>query len=220
MSYSKVLVTGLKIGYGETRFIQPIIGGHMADDTVLEPTEDLDDTDDSDEETDGTDDELQSGDDLAAQALEEAGQAPARVAPAKAMNSAALGETLQALQNVIERNADELDRIKEEMGVQRQALKNVFENDSQLSEATTEAATVTAKVKERKSQIQNSPEILQYKTKIGELSEQKKEIEEALNNHLLNLFQITGTKTFDTLSGKQREFSVKASLKGRKPERE
>jgi len=190
----------------------------MADDQVLDQTDEVEETDEDPEE-----EELQSGDDLAADALEEAGQTAAPSAPkasSKAMDPSKLGETLQALQNVIERNADELDRIKEEMGVQREALKNVFENDSQLSEATTEAATVTAKVKERKSQIQNSPEILQYKTKIGELSEQKKEVEEALNNHLLNLFQITGTKTFDTLSGKQREFTVKASLKGRKPERE
>lgn len=156
-----------------------------------------------------------SGDDLAAAALEEVGQdSPAETAkPATNLNSAQLGETLQALQNVIERNADELDRIKEEMHIQREALKNVFDNDNQLSSANEEAAAVTAKVKERKSQIQNSPEIVQYKAKIGELTEQKKEIEEALNNHLLNLFQITGTKTFDTMSGRQREFSVRASLK-------
>jgi uncharacterized UPF0160 family protein len=165
------------------------------------------------------DNTLQSGDDLAAAALSESDDsttaAPAASTPSP-MNSAALADTLQSLQNVIERNADELDRIKEEMQIQREALKNVFENDAQLSEVTAEAATVTNKVKERKSQIQNSPEILQYKTKIGELTEQKKEIEEALNNHLLNLFQITGTKTFDTMSGRQREFSVRASLKGNK----
>ncbi len=162
---------------------------------------------------------LQSGDDLAAAALSEAEEtetATPTTSVMPSMNSAALADTLQSLQNVIERNADELDRIKEEMQIQREALKNVFENDSQLSEVTAEAATVTNKVKERKSQIQNSPEILQYKTKIGELTEQKKEIEEALNNHLLNLFQITGTKTFDTMSGRQREFSVRASLKGNK----
>jgi len=162
---------------------------------------------------------LQSGDDLAAAALSEAEEtetAAPTLSVSPSMNSAALADTLQSLQNVIERNADELDRIKEEMQIQREALKNVFENDAQLSEVTAEAATVTNKVKERKSQIQNSPEILQYKTKIGELTEQKKEIEEALNNHLLNLFQITGTKTFDTMSGRQREFSVRASLKGNK----
>jgi len=159
---------------------------------------------------------LQSGDDLAAAALSEASQASPSSFTNPTINSAALAETLTSLQNVIERNADELDRIKEEMQIQREALKNVFENDAQLSEVSQEAAAVTQKVKERKSQIQTSPEILQYKTKIGELTEQKKEVEEALNNHLLNLFQITGTKTFDTMSGRQREFSVRASLKGNK----
>lgn len=155
-------------------------------------------------------DDLQTGDDLAAAAL----------ASATAKTPGDLGEALQSLQNVIERNADELDRIKEEMHVQREALKNVFENDAQLSEAEEEATAVTQKIKARKSQIQAGPEILQYKTKIGELNEQKKEIEEALNNHLINLFQITGTKTFDTLSGRQREFSLRASLKGTKKSEE
>lgn len=187
----------------------------MADDITLDPN-DIDDTVTNDME----DTDLQSGDDLAAAALSEAGQSSTSSPAKPSMNSAAIAETLQSLQNVIERNADELDRIKEEMGIQREALKNVFENDTQLNEATQEATAITQKVKERKSQIQNSPEILQYKTKIGELSEQKKEIEEALNNHLLNLFQLTGVKTFDTLSGKQREFSVRASLKGRKAEKE
>ncbi len=171
------------------------------------------------------DTDLQTGDDLAAEALAEAGEDiyESTVSPtnsAASINPGALADTLQSLQNVIERNADELDRIKEEMHVQRDALKSVFENDAQLSEATQEAVAVTQKVKERKTQIQSSPEITQYKTKIGELNEQKKEIEEALNNHLLNLFQITGTKTFDTMSGRQREFSVRASLKSTRPQAE
>src|SRR5476651_2031609 len=89
------------------------------------------------EDTTQQDDDLLSGDDLATQALADANQTPAP--PQKTSNPAALGEALTSLQNVIERNADELDRIKEEMHVQREALKNIFENDEKLNEATQEA---------------------------------------------------------------------------------
>ena len=56
--------------------------------------------------------------------------------------------------------------------------------------------------------------------KVTEFNAEKKELQEALNNHLLNLFQITGTKTFDMSSGEQREFSIRASLlSGKKSEK-
>ncbi len=81
----------------------------MADDAVLDQTDEVEETDEDPEESE---EQLQSGDDLAAEALSEAGGAPSMSAPAKALDPSKLGETLQALQNVIERNADELDRIK------------------------------------------------------------------------------------------------------------
>jgi hypothetical protein len=159
--------------------------------------------------------ELESGDDLAAQALAEANeiQLPS---PSGIGSPQALGDALTALQNVIERNVNELDRIKEELQVERESLKNVFENDVELAEAEEQATVVTQKLKERKTKIQTSPQAMQLKSKIGELTEQKKEIEEALNNHLLNLYQVTGAKMFDTSDGSQREFDIRASIKGAK----
>ncbi len=163
-------------------------------------------------------DDLESGDDLAQDALDEANASFQSSAPISPKVNAAVGETLTALQNIVERNCNELDRVKEAMRVQRESLKNLFENDSPLAEAQVKASEVTQKLKERKSQIQATPEANQIKGNITELSERKKEIEEALNNHLLNLFQLTGTKTFDTISGQQREFTIKASVVGsRKP---
>lgn len=167
--------------------------------------------------TNDVDEVLESGDDLAASALAAADD-PVLPPPSMGMNKPtgqALADTLSALQAVIERNAMELDRLKDEMKELRDSLKNVFENDAELGEAEEKAQLATQIIKERKTKVMASPQVLQLKTKIGELNEQKKEVEEALNNHLLNLYQVTGVKTFDTSSGQQREFNVRASLKGK-----
>jgi chromosome segregation ATPase len=173
-----------------------------------------------------TDDQMKTSDDLAADALDEANAADASSLPSPTQPSSSLhpnegvGEALTSLQNIIERNASELDRIKEELKVERESLKNVFENDSELAHAEEEAKAATIQLKERKSKLQTSPQATQLKAKITELNEQKKEVEEALNNHLLNLYQITGTQTFDVSDGSQREFKVRASLIGSKKNEE
>lgn len=158
---------------------------------------------------------LESGDDLAQKALSSASQG-SMDADDETAASDQLADTLSSLQNVIERNADLLTQLQSDMKLKRESLKNVFENDSQLSEATEQQQEVSQKVKERKSKLQSSPEVTQLKTQIGELNEQKKEIEEALSNHLLNYYQLTNSTSFDTSDGDQWEFNIKAKVKGRK----
>jgi chromosome segregation ATPase len=138
--------------------------------------------------------------------------AQVRVSPPQ-VNDA--GETLVSLQNVIERNALELDRISEELRKVRESLKSVFENDSELSSAQEQAERVSTQLKQRKQQLQQGPQIQSFKTKISDLKEHKKEIEEALNSHLLSLYTLTHTQTVDLSTG-EREFTVRASLKRKK----
>jgi hypothetical protein len=71
-------------------------------------------------------------------------------------------------------------------------------------------------LKERKLSLDNSPEVRQLKLKLSEMKEEVKEIEETLNNHLINLFQLTGSSSFDTSDGDQREFVVRAKVKPKK----
>lgn len=172
-----------------------------------------------------TDDQnkLQSGDDLALDALSEVSQAtPALEAgddfdsDDEVSQSNQLAATLSSLQGVIERNAQHLETIDHEMKEKREALKNVFDNDTQLEEAETQAKETSTKVKERRSQLQSDPQVTSLKVQIGELSQQKKEIEETLSNHLVNYYSITNSKSFDTSDGDQWEFSVKAKVKSRK----
>ena len=126
-----------------------------------------------------------------------------------------VAQTLQFLQNVIERNANELERLKKELKEKRESIKNIFENDSQLTEASEAVQKVTDQVKQRKSQLVNDPQVTGLKNQVGELQEQKKELEEALSNHLINYFTLTNSKSFDTSDGDQWDFTIAAKVKGR-----
>ena len=79
----------------------------------------------------------QTSQDLATQALEESQQ------------SDQFAETLQSLEQIIERNANQLSELKEDLKKRRSMLGNYFENDAQLSEAEEQAVEYKNQVKER-----------------------------------------------------------------------
>jgi len=161
--------------------------------------------------------QLESGEDLAAKVLAaNTGGAQLGSEEDEASASDELADTLGHLQNVIERNANQLSRIKEALKAKRESLTSVFENDSQLNEATDEAAKITSAVKERRSQLQNDPQVSQLKMQIGELNEEKKELEETISNHLVNYYALTNSKSFDTSDGDQWDFDIRAKVKNRR----
>ncbi len=127
-----------------------------------------------------------------------------------------LAQTLSYLQGIIERNAEQLSRLTDELKEQRDSLRSVYENDAQLTTVEDEAEVASQKVKERKAQVKASPQAMTLGNKIAEINEQKKEIEETLSNHLLNYYQLTNSTSFDTSDGDQWEFNIKARVKPRK----
>lgn len=127
-----------------------------------------------------------------------------------------VAQTLNSLQNVIERNATELERISSELKEKRDSMKNVFENDQELAQAEEQVSLISTQLKERKAKLQADPQVTGLKVQIGELSEQKKEVEETLSNHLVNYYQLTHSTSFDTSDGDQWEFRVSARVKPRK----
>lgn len=163
---------------------------------------------------------LQSGEDLALAALSQQSAATTIAGVTSDDNeeeqSDKVASTLTHLQNVIERNADELVRINNELKEHRESMKNVFENDAELSEASDQAQQIANAVKQRRTQLQNNPQVTSLKAKVGDLNEQKKEIEETISNHLVNYFALTNSKSFDTSDGDQWEFDIKAKVKARK----
>jgi hypothetical protein len=161
--------------------------------------------------------QLTSGDDLALAALSQA-SSPQKKSDSvdEAAASDEVAQTLTALQNVIERNANELGRIGDALKEKREQLKNVFDNDSELDAAEQQVQVFSEQLKERKAKLQADPQVTQLKVHIGELNEQKKEVEEALSNHLVNYYQMTNSTSFDTSDGDQWEFNIRAKVKPRK----
>lgn len=127
-----------------------------------------------------------------------------------------VADTLHSLQAVIERNSQQLDKINADLREIRQSLKNVFDNDTDLQVAQEQVQQVSTQVKERKAKLQIDPQIVQLKTKISELTESKKDLEETLSNHLLNYYRLTNSTSFDTSDGDQREFRIQARISGGK----
>lgn len=164
-----------------------------------------------------TNSQIPSGDDLAAQALggNSAVNEP-ETADDEAAQSDQVAVALSSLQNVIERNATELQRLANDLKEKREMMKNVFENDTELATAEEQVSLISTQVKERKAKLQGDPQITTLKVQISELNEQKKEIEETLSNHLVNYYQMTNSTSFDTSDGDQWEFKVSARVKARK----
>lgn len=163
---------------------------------------------------------LPSGDDLAISALSEVSTSKSKKlddADAREVEeSNHLAETLNSLQSLIERHANELTRIGNELGEKRESLKNVLDNDQKLSEAKAQLDVFSEQLKERKSQMQSDPQVVNLKVAIGELNQEKKELEETLSNHLVNYHSLTNSTSFDTSDGDQWEFKIKAKIKSKK----
>lgn len=173
-------------------------------------------------ETGDDQDLLQTGEDVALEALSQASQTTTGSVTTSSddddelANSDDLAETLSALQRVIERSAQELDSIGTKLKEKRDSLKSVFENDAPLAEAKQQVDLHTTQLKERRAKLQTDPQVTTLKVQIGEINEQKKELEESLSNHLLNYYSLTNSKSFDTSDGDQWDFTVKAKVLSRK----
>ncbi|NCO12644.1 MAG: hypothetical protein COZ34_05000 [Candidatus Pacebacteria bacterium CG_4_10_14_3_um_filter_34_15] len=167
---------------------------------------------------DNDDKKLESGEDLAISALAQAGKSNVGTSGSSTDDevkaSDELADTLSHLQSIIERNANELTRVKNELKEKRESFKSLFENDAPLQEVQNEVNVMNEQVKERKSKINSDPQATSLKLVIGDLNQEKKEIEETLSNHLINFYSMTNSKSFDTSSGDQWEFDIRAKVKG------
>lgn len=132
--------------------------------------------------------------------------------PPAIFEEAPIASTISHLQNLIERHAVSLKKIKEEKKLLGEQEKSILDNDSQLQLIQGSAETLNKQVRMRKSELKNTIEIVALKNKKTELTEQQKEIEETMSNHLLNYYSITNSKSFDTSTGEQIEFKTKAYI--------
>ena len=132
--------------------------------------------------------------------------------PAEAFDA----ESMNATEGLIQRLATQLDELKAKQKELGEMLKNVFENDETLSTTQKEAKNATKAFKDRQGQLNETPEVKELKMKLVDLKEDLKMIEESLDIHCLNYYQMTNSMTFPTADGAEREFVLKARLKPKK----
>jgi DNA repair exonuclease SbcCD ATPase subunit len=125
-------------------------------------------------------------------------------------------DQLHQLEALVSRKVSQIDEQKEKLKNFREQVKNVTDNDEQLQKAEQAANDTVTAVQKRKAEIRNLPEVRSLKMQMKEVSDDLKELQESLNNHLVNLHQLTGTKEFTTLTGETREFELVAKLKPKK----
>ncbi len=155
----------------------------------------------------------QSATDLAQSVLDQVSSSGAASEVDEVTASDQLADTLASLQAVIERNAMELQRINKTLHEKRESLESVLDNDTNLAAAQEALQKQTQEVKQQKSSVMSSPQVVAIKNDIAEMTEQRKEVEETLNTHLLNYYSLTHSTSFDTSDGDQWDFSVTAKLK-------
>lgn len=129
--------------------------------------------------------------------------------PAVHQDAATIG-TFQAL---IARQAMALREVVDKTKTLKEEVKDILQNDTQLSELEQAADVHNQKVKERKAVMNNTIEVVGVKQKIKELQEQKKELEESMSNNLVNYHSLTNSTSLDTPTGEQVEFVVRARIK-------
>ncbi len=127
---------------------------------------------------------------------------------------------LEALQSLIERHIQFSDDMKHQIKTVSESMKSMLENDTELTEIAEQAKEMTKKVASRKKTIAESPEFRSFRAKLVEMKDELKELEEALNTHLLTYYQQTGVKTVDLSTGKQREFRITARVLPKKQKEE
>jgi len=154
---------------------------------------------------------LQTGDDIAIAAVSK--QTKQLTEAEEVAASDELAETLTSLQSLIERNANKINQVKQDLREKRESLKSVYDNDAGLSGAQEELDQFSQKVRERRVQISNDPQAVSLKNDIGELNESKRDLEMALSDHLVNYYQLTNSTSFDTSDGDQWEFKITAKVK-------
>jgi len=126
------------------------------------------------------------------------------------------GEELSSIRNLIQRYADQADKVKEQVKEVRDSLKNIFDNDTELQELEEQTKQMTTDVKSKRQRLKESPEAVQLQMKAKEMKEELGEIEDTLKNYLLRYYQMTGSTVIEDDSGDEREIRINAKLSSKK----
>jgi hypothetical protein len=122
-------------------------------------------------------------------------------------------ESLTATEGLIQRLSSQLDELKIKQKELADMLKGVFDNDETFTTAQTAATESQKAVKDRLADLNGGEEVQTLRGKLTDIREDLKMVQDSLNIHLVNYFQMTGATSFPTSDGNERDFTLQAKLK-------
>lgn len=125
-------------------------------------------------------------------------------------------ESLNAVQGLVQRLSDQLDQLLQKQKEVGNMIKNVFDNDEMLIQATNLAKEAGKNLKDRTAFLNETAEVKDLKVKLTDIRDDLKMVQDSLDVNLLNYYQMTNSLSFPTADGDEREYVLKAKLKPKK----
>lgn len=120
--------------------------------------------------------------------------------------------TLYSVESAIKTRNQKLSEIKKKMRDLNEMLKSYLENDDEYREAAKLAKDATAKKKAIKQRLMSDPAAKDLPTRIDEVREEKKELQESLSYYLTEYARLSGTNEFEDENGDLKQIVYSAKL--------
>lgn len=105
---------------------------------------------------------------------------------------------------IIQRQMEEIERLKVEKKNHREMLQNLLENDKEFGEKEEARKAAAREVKTVKNKVMVTPEATGIIVKMDDVTAEIKSLQESLSNHLMTYHVKTGKRTFEDAEGDER----------------
>lgn len=112
----------------------------------------------------------------------------------------------------IQKRIASIEKLKEDMKVSQEAIKNALDNDGAYKEATREAKEINAKKKRIKDDVLNQAENREFVEKVKDIKEEIATLEELLAYELIEYSQHNNTDMIQGDDGLVRKFKILVRL--------
>jgi hypothetical protein len=121
-------------------------------------------------------------------------------------------DVLLSLEEMIKNNIESIDKLKQELKLQREMFEDTFNNNPTYRENSEKVKEVTKIKSQTRQQIMNQPSVLQLANKIKSNRSEVKERQSALSDYLKEYQRMTGATEIEGRDGKIREIVNDAKL--------
>ncbi len=121
-------------------------------------------------------------------------------------------DVLMSLEEMIKNNIESIDKLKNELKLQREMFEDSFANNPTYRENSEKVKEVTKVKSQTRAQIMNQPSVLQLANKIKSERSEIKERQGALSDYLKEYQRMTGATEIEGRDGKIREIINDAKL--------